>query len=168
MRFSKEKLYELRERIRLEMVKDPNISIYQLQDILLPEYGRKFDKNFLAKLKRKIHRERAVRFNYVTVNEELAKIEDLIHCARPYLVDIIFNEEGKYNPREIISAFKAVVWGEMMLFDAMLNAGIFDRPQLPEKEKPLTPEQQELIKKAIDYANDRAGEYRKSVEQNNQ
>lgn len=168
MRFAKEKLYELRERIRLEMVKDPDISIYQLQDILLPEYGRKFDKNFLAKLKRKVHRERAIRLNYITINDELAKIQDLIHCARPYLVDIVFNDDGRYKPRDIISAFRAVVWGEITLFDAMMNAGVFDRPQLPEKEKPLTPEQEELLKKAIDYATYRADEYTKSVEQNNQ
>ncbi|OGN22452.1 MAG: hypothetical protein A2915_00910 [Candidatus Yanofskybacteria bacterium RIFCSPLOWO2_01_FULL_41_34] len=141
---------ELKNHIRFEMVKNPNVSILELQVVLRDTYHHNFDKNFIGKLKRKVHRERAVRYNFSSLNEELAKLEDLMHFGRQQLMDILFDESGKYKPSEIIYAFRAVMWGGFTLLEAKLNSGIFNRPQAPEKEKPLSPEQQEAINRGID------------------
>src|SRR3989344_6159471 len=139
MRFAKEKIHELKEKVRFEMVKDPHISIFALQGILRDTYHHNFDKNFIGKLKRKVHRERAVRYNFTSLNEELAKLEDLMNFGRQHLIDVLFDESGKYEPREIINAFRAVMWAAFTLFDAKLNSGIFNRPPATKKGSDLTP-----------------------------
>ena len=166
MKFADEKIYELKEKVRFEMVKNPHISILELQAILSHDYGHRFDKNFIGKLKRKVHRERALRFNSASLNEELAKLEDLIQEARKPLMDIIFDDEHKYKPREIINAIRTVIWADNMLLESMLNAGVFEKTNKSQKkERPLTPEEQDLIKRAIDYANERADRYTRENEQ---
>jgi len=150
MRFSKDKIHELKEKVRFEMVKNPNISILELQVVLRNDYGHRFDKNFIGKLKRKVHRERTIRLDFASVSEELAKLEDLYIYGKQELMKVIFNDDGKYKPSEIISAFKTVIWAGFTLFDAKLNAGIFDQTKRKqEREKPLTPEEQETVNRAI-------------------
>ncbi|HXK40689.1 MAG: hypothetical protein A3F15_01935 [Candidatus Wildermuthbacteria bacterium RIFCSPHIGHO2_12_FULL_40_12] len=151
MRFAKEKIHELKEKVRFEMVKNPHISILELQGILGYNYGHKFDKNFIGKLKRKVHRERAMRLNFVSLNEDIAVFEDLIRYGRQFLVDIVFNDDGKYTPMQIIAAFRNVIWAESTLIDMKLNCGTYQQVQhKTEKEKPLTPEQQENINRGLD------------------
>ena len=154
MKFSAEKINELKAEIRTELVKKPDLSIMEIQEILCHNHGHKFDKNFIGKLKGKIHRERAYRYNSVTVFEELAKLEDLVRYGRQELVGVIFNKDDEHRPKEVINAFRTVIWAENMLLEAKLNAGVFDQAKLrQEKEKPLDPEQQDLIRRAIDHAN---------------
>ena len=168
MRFSKEKINELKAEIRIELVKSPDLSIMEIQEILCDNHSHKFDKNFVGKLKGKIHRERTHRYNSVTVFKELAKLEDLIRYGRQELVEVIFNKDDKYKPKEIINAFRTVIWAENMLLEAKLNAGIFGQARLrQEEETPLDPEQQDLLKRAIDHANERAGNFTKEHEQQN-
>src|SRR3989344_2859315 len=128
MRFSKEKTHELKEKVRFEMVKNPHVSIVDLQQILSDYYGHRFDKNYVNKLK------------------------NLCNFARYELVGIVFNEEKKYKPSEIIAAFRTIFWAEVTLFEAKLNAGIFQKAkQNQTKEKPLTKEETELMNKALNY-----------------
>ncbi|OGN03278.1 MAG: hypothetical protein A2655_00410 [Candidatus Yanofskybacteria bacterium RIFCSPHIGHO2_01_FULL_43_42] len=152
MRFSKEKTHELKEKVRFEMVKNPHVSIVDLQQILSDYYGHRFDKNYVNKLKNKVHRERVLRLDFASLNEDLAKLEDLCNFARYELVGIVFNEEKKYKPSEIIAAFRTIFWAEVTLFEAKLNAGIFQKAkQNQTKEKPLTKEETELMNKALNY-----------------
>lgn len=159
MRFSHEKIKELKNHIRFEMVKDPNISIFALQAVLRDTYKHNFDKNFIAKLKRKVHRERAVRYNFASLQEELAKLEDLMNYGRQHLIDILFDESDKYTPVQKIMAFRTVMWAAFTLLDAKLNSGIFNRPT-QEKERPLTKEEDDLMRKALNYATGRAEQSR--------
>lgn len=148
MRFAKEKTQELKEKIRFEMVKNPNVSILELQVILRDTYSHNFDKNFIGKLKRKVHRERTVRYDFASLNEEIAKLEDLIRYGRKQLINAVFNKESKL--REITNAFKTIAWGEFTLLDAKLNAGVFSRPQQSVKAEPISPEQRESINRGLD------------------
>ena len=156
MRFSHEKIKELKNYIRFEMTRNPHVSIFDLQAILRDTYHHNFDKNFIGKLKRKVHRERAVRYDFISLNEELAKLEDLMNYGRQHLIDILFDESGKYTPAQKIVSFRSVMWAAFTLFDAKLNSGIFNRPRALEKERPLTKEEQEVLTKALNYATGRA------------
>ena len=152
MRFSHEKIYELKEKVRFEMTKSPHVSIVDLQQILSEYYGHRFDKNFVNRLKNKVHRERVLRLNFASLNENLAEMEDLCNFARYELVGIIFNESKQYKPSEIIAAFRTVFWAEMTLFEAKLNAGIFEKAKQNQmKEQPLTKEQSDLLQKSLNY-----------------
>ena len=150
MRFSKEKIEELKQLVRIELVKNPSASIYTIQEELEKSCKHTFDKNFVAKLKRKVHRERAGLYNK-NIYYELAKLEDLIVYSKEVLMKIIFDEEDKYKARDIIKAVRAVMDMEFTLFDAMLNAGIFakNEERSKEKRKKLTQKDKELIDEAI-------------------
>lgn len=136
--------------IRREMVKNPDITIFELQDILNQHYQHTFDKNFVGKLKNKIHRERANRLNK-TIGYELACLEDTINEITAILWEIIVNPNTPN--REKISAMRELRTARVMLLDAMFNSGIFER-QLGriKTDGKLTPEQEDIIKQAIDYA----------------
>ena len=166
MRFSHEKIKELKNHIRFEMVKDPHVSIIELQTILGDTYHHTFDKNFIGKLKRKVHRERSVRFDFASLNVALAELEDTMNLGRQHLIDILFDETDKFTPAQKIMAFRAVMWAAFTLLDAKLNSGIFNRP-IKEKERPLTKEEDELLRKALNYATDRAETSRMELSKDN-
>ena len=63
----------------------------------------------------------------------------------------LFDESGEYEPREIINAFRAVMWAAFTLFDAKLNSGIFNRPPATKKGSDLTPEQRVVMNNAIQF-----------------
>lgn len=157
MRFAKEKIHELKEKVRFEMVKNPHISILELQEILGDYYGHRFDKNFIAKLKRKVHRERALRLNFASLNNDVALFEELIRYGRQYLVDIVFNEQGKFTPMQIIAAFREIIKAESTLIEMKLNCGIYQQAKPKQvREEPLSAEEQEVLRRAIDFATGQA------------
>src|SRR3989338_10512418 len=99
------------------MTRNPHVSILELQAIIGDTYHHTFDKNFIGKLKRKVHRERAVRFDFASLNIALAELEDLMNFGRQHLIDILFDETDKFTPAQKIMAFIAVMWEVFTLFD---------------------------------------------------
>lgn len=150
MRLSKEKNKELLEQVRREMVIKPDVTIFELQDILNEHYQHAFDKNFIGKLKNKIHRERANRVNK-TIGYELACLEDIINEVSKILWEIIDNSET--SNCEKISAMRELRTARVMLLDAMFNAGIFERQlgKVRNSDK-LSPEDEAEIKQALELA----------------
>ena len=162
MRLSKEKNRELLEVIRKEMVKNPAVTIFDLQEVLNKEYSHAFDKNFIGKLKNKIHRERAHRINN-SIKYELALFEDMVDELCRILWEIVDNPDT--NIRDRIYAIREIWSAKNKLLDATLNAGVFEQDVAVKKEAQLTPEDEALIKQAISYATGRAEKFRAS--QNN-
>lgn len=149
MRLSKEKNKEILGNVRREMVKKPDITIFELQDILNQHYHHTFDKNFIGKLKSKIHKERAHRVNQ-TIGYELALLEDVINEVSKILWDIINSPET--SNREKISAIRELRSAKSTLLEAMLNSGIFERQfSKPKTDSDISPESRELIAKALSY-----------------
>jgi|SRR3989344_1557284 len=168
MRFAKEKIHELKEKVRFELTKDPNISIFALQAVLRDTYKHNFDKNFIAKLKRKVHRERALRLNFASLNYDIALFEELIRYGRQFLVDIVFNEQGKYTPMQVIAAFREIIRAEGILIEMKLNCGIYQKAKQNQvKEEPLTKEQNDLMKRALNFMYGQAGQSRMEISENN-
>ena len=153
MRFSEQKNNELREKVRILMVRNPNVAISELQICLSKDYaGRIFDKNYIAKLKNKIHKEWTVGFRSTDLIAELARFEDLVLCARKELIAVVFNDSGEERAKDIVSAFRAVIWAQGLLVASKLNAGIYKQGPAEKKATTLTPEQDQLISQAIEFA----------------
>lgn len=149
MRFSKEKIEELKQLVRIELVKNPSASIYTIQEELEKSYNHTFDKNFLAKLKRKVHRERSNLFNE-NIYSELGQLQNIVRHARQILMEIIFDDEDKHKPSDKIRAFQVVLDAEITLFYAKLNAGIFEKQK--KKEKKLTAKERVELDELLEIA----------------
>lgn len=153
MRFSKEKSNELLEEVRLEMVMNPSVTIFGLQDALREKHGRLFDKNYIAKLKNKIHRERANRVNK-TIGYEIASYEDTCNELKQPLWEIIDDENSSANDK--ISAIKAMLAVSNSFLDVMFNAGFMNRQiGVVREEKPLSKEDIALIERALEWVKPR-------------
>lgn len=149
MRFSKDKSGELLESVRLEMVMNPSVTIFGLQDALREKYQRVFDKNYIAKLKNKIHRERARRVSK-SIEYEVASLEDTCKELKRPLWLIIEDEYAPVSTK--ISAIKAIFAISKLLLDVMLSAGIFKHQAgLVKKELHLSEKDKELIDRALGY-----------------
>ena len=103
----------------------------------------------MGKLKKKIHRERANQYKNADLITEIAKLEEFARIGRREIVGIAFNDGKKYHPKEIVNAYKTILWAESLLFEAKLNAGIFNKIDKEKKGSSLTPEQKELMHKAL-------------------
>lgn len=147
MRLSKEKNLELLEGVRRQMVRNPDVTIFKLQELLSKQYNHAFDKNFIGKLKNKVHRERTHRVNK-TIGYELAHLEDTINVITEILWEII--DSPQTAVREKISAIRELRSARSMLFEAMLNAGVFERQLGNLKiEKKLSPEEEAEMDKLL-------------------
>lgn len=150
MRLSKEKNNELLQSVRLEMVQNSSITIFELQDALETKYGRQFDKNFIAKLKNKIHRERALRISK-SIGYALATLEDTDNELCRRLWEIVDKEHS--SAFETISAIRAIWAISNSLLDTKFNSGIFEQQTgVVKEEKPLSEEQRKVIEKVWAYA----------------
>lgn len=147
MMYSSEKKLELLEAVRREMVIDPTVSIYSIQEALHEQYGHTFDKNFVAKIKNKVHRERASRTRN-SVAYELALLEDTSMQLKQKLWDIVENENTPAHVK--VSAIREIRSVSNTLLESMFNAGVFERQiGVIKGEGRLSEEDQVLLEKAI-------------------
>ncbi len=151
MRLSKEKTKELIEAIRGEIIKKPDATIFDIQQNLNLKYGHIYDKNFLGKLKNKIHKERSHRYNQITVRYEIAKLEDTVEELCRELWVIIDDE--KSTSREKINAIREIRSSKSMLLETLFNSGIFEaNANQPKKDGVLDEEEAKKIAQAISFA----------------
>lgn len=142
MKFSKEKIEEVKKQIRRCLVEDSRASNQEIADKL------GYDRKFIWRLKEKIYKERAKRFDHYTVNTILANFQDKDYEFCKILWKIINDSET--TVKEKILAIRELRNSNRELFDKMADAGVFER-KLGKLEigKKLTPEEEALIKKAI-------------------
>lgn len=150
MRLSKEKTKELIEAVRRELVKKPDATIFDIQQSLNAQYNHVFDKNFLGKLKNKIHKERYQRYNKMIVQYEIAKFEDTVEVLCSSLWEIIDDE--KSTTRERINAIREIRSAKVVLLETMFNSGIFETSPSRSDKGELSPEDRELVAQALNYA----------------
>lgn len=154
--FSSEKKLELLEAVRRELVRDPSASIYEIQDALNERYEHVFDKNFVAKLKNKVHRERARRTSN-SIEFELARLEDTCIALRQRLWEIVDDEATP--PHVVVSAMREIRSVSHTLLEAMFNAGVFERQLgIIKGEGKLSDEDQVLLERAMNHVRGRVGQ----------
>lgn len=149
MKKTQEQTNEYLIRIRRMLVLNPTATIKAIADKM------ELDKDYVHKLVKKIRAERNYRLNYYTLNTVLAKFEDLISESDYRLWAIINNPES--TKKDVISALKELRQNQMALFDKMFDAGVFERNlgRVRINDK-LSPEDEAVLKKAMDYATEQA------------
>ena len=134
MAYSKEKIEEVKKQIRRCLVEDSRASSQKIADKL------GYDRKFIWRLKKKIHEERAKRFDHYTVNTVLAEYQDEDYELGKMLWDIINDSETSI--KEKILAIRELRNGNKELFDKIADAGVFERKLgeigIEDKSKTLT------------------------------
>ena len=123
-RYSKEKEYEFRSKIRQILTKKPDITIMGTKAIL-DDNGIVLDKNYINKLINKIRKERAYNINHYTFNKLIGDFADDIAELKKKMWTIIDSSDAKY--RDKISASKEIREQTNMLIDKMFDGGVFER-----------------------------------------
>lgn len=131
--YSKEKEREFIGKIRIILVKKPDATIFQVQEILAKNKV-KLDKNYVSKLIRKITQERANRYNNIAAKDAIAKFEDFIKTWEKELQDIINNPQSQ---KVKIAAIKQIIWQYERLLNMQFDAGVFER-QLGKMKNEIT------------------------------
>jgi len=158
MRFSKEKENEIKSMVRLLLVRQPNLSMLQVQDALAKQ-GLVFDRNYIGRVVKKIHDERSHRIDNQSLAREIAKFEDLYEALAHELWIMILDKTLKASERN--GAIRTLIDAHKSIFDKKFDAGIFEKQLGKLKvEETLSPEDEAIIKKAIDYATGRAKQFR--------
>lgn len=143
MKLSKEKIEEIKNQVRRCLVEDSRASSRKIAEQL------GYDHKFICRLKKKIHAERAKRFDNYTVNTILATFQDKDYEFCKILWDIV--GDSKTSIKDKIAAIKELRSSNKDLFDKMADAGIFTK-KLGELvvDRKFSKEEQELLNKAIE------------------
>ncbi len=156
---------KIKRAIRDAIVIDPLISLVKLQDALYDKGYRTanntpLDKDYLAKLRRKIHRHAVESVNRQEVSSRIAEMKERYRLIYEQLIRIAYysddlRKEGIPPPsiRDRMQALKEIVRLDVALFGAEMDAGIFSRHlgtlEIDKRNKPLPVEARELIKQAM-------------------
>lgn len=157
--YSKEKEQYFIERIRLIMVRKPDTTILKVQEILAGDTKSpiQLNRNYVGKLMRKVRGRQAHRLNQYTVNQYLAGFEDEVGELKKRLWSII---QTSASEQAKIMAIKELRESSGILFDKMFYAGVFDNNTGKKSEPKLSPEEDALLTKALNYATGRAEQSR--------
>jgi hypothetical protein len=166
MRKSAEQEQKLKLAIRDVMGKNPLISVYALQKELKNKGFQTYEGNpiewhYLAKVVRKLNREKALAVDTQKVNERLAETKERYRVITDKLWKIIdwkieYVDEGIGMPQiqDVIRAANTIVKLDLAILKAEMDAGIFDRKLGTVdvnvyRAAPLDPETADRITKAF-------------------
>lgn len=159
MRWTPEYREELKQKIRLILMRKPNISKYELAKVL------SIDKDVALRLKKEVRRENLAKADNQRIMEEMGKLENeynelAFECWKiiDREVKVIKNKKGKeirvtIPIREKLAAIKALIDNRETLFNIKLDSGVFQRKlgELKPKKR-LSNEEKKLLSKALEYA----------------
>jgi hypothetical protein len=121
--YAKEKQDELMEMIREILVIKPKASCEKIKAVLA-QNGVSLDKNYINKLKNKIHAERALRYNNAAVNEAIAQFDDFIKVMGKELLKIKKESTDEWARME---AVKLLVANYKALLNLQFDMGVFEK-----------------------------------------
>jgi hypothetical protein len=119
MRFSKSQLEEIKNRVKLELAKNPKASCREIASALGYSY------KFINFLKNKVHKEVARDICSQTVSQEIAKFELIKERTDKELWKLV--ESQATTAKEKISAIKTILDSNYLFFDKKLNSGLFSQ-----------------------------------------
>lgn len=150
--YSNETIEKIKLEIRRLMVREPGVSARRIAKVL------GYDKNYIAKLKRKIDRENKMDIERALVEDDIAELQNMYRAMAIDLYQII---TGSGKEMDKINAFKGLFDAKIKLIGQKMDAGIFKRSIGELKiEASLSDENQAILDKAINYAVDRAKQSR--------
>jgi hypothetical protein len=152
---SEEFYREVRARIRKLLQVRPNATG--------KEVAKVFDLPYIMSLRElnKVRRGIVQELRQVTQESDLADYAEFVMQASPEIKHIIFDRdaEGKYlySAKERIFAFEALIKGQDRLLNVKMDLGQYQRNiGKIQVQADLTPEQNKLLEKALNYATERA------------
>lgn len=149
---SNETIEKIMLDVRRLMVREPKISARRVAHLL------GYDKNYIAKLKRKIDRENKMDIQRALVEDDIAELQNMYRAMAIDMYQIIV---GSGKEMDKINAFKNLFDAKIKLIGQKMDAGIFKR-SIGELtiEANLSSENQKILDKAINYAIGRAKQSR--------
>ena len=156
-RYSKDRIIEIDAQIARLMAIYPNISGRKIADTLT------LDHSFVCRRMRVVVKANVEEIKRMTIEEDLAEIMSFLKSTLPEIAKIIFDngekdENGEWtrkppSPMAKTFAMNTLFKGKLALLDKKFDAGIFER-QLGrlKTEEQVTPEQEELMRRALEYA----------------
>jgi hypothetical protein len=156
---------KMKRIIRDAIVIDPLISVAKLQDALFEKGYRTtgnnpLDWDYVSKIRQKVHRQSVEAADRQKVNERIAEIKERYRLIFERLIRIAFysdelKKEGVMPPsyKDQISALREIGKLDIAIFNAELDAGIFERHigtlEIEKRSKPLPPELKAQMLKAF-------------------
>lgn len=156
---------KIKRTIRDAIVIDPLISIAKLQDALFDKGYRTAANaplhwHYVAKLRDKMHRQAIENVDHKKVNERVSEMKERYRLVFERLIRIAFysddlKKEGVQPPsyRDQISALREISRLDVAIFNAELDAGIFERHigtlEIEKRSRPLPPELKMQMLKAF-------------------
>lgn len=156
---------KMKRIIRDAIVIDPLISVAKLQDALFEKGYRTagnnpLDWDYVSKVRQKVHRQAVEAADRQKVNERIAEIKERYRLIFERLIRIAFysdelKKEGVMPPsyKDQISALREIGKLDIAIFNAELDAGIFERHigtlEIEKRSKPLPPELKAQMLKAF-------------------
>lgn len=151
MMFSQEKNEEIKRRIKRLLVKEPGLTNREIMKMLAESrQPLKLDEHYIGRIVKKVRRERIYRMDSYLVKEWLADFEDKLGEYKRYLWNIITNPQAQ--DKDKIAAIRELRNSDVVLFEKMFDAGVFDRKLGELKVKGILDEKQEkLLEKAFNF-----------------
>lgn len=151
--YTKENEQKHLEAVKQVMALNPGISIQGIRRSIEKSKKLTLDATYIGRLRERVRDERKKRFDDKRVEEKIAEMEDTTHQLVRKLWRIILGKgKSAVTNSNIIEAAKAIVNAEHKLFQAQLDAGIFERKlgELEVKERyQISKADREKIMKAM-------------------
>ena len=125
-KYSKEQKLEHIERVKRIIVKDPNLSVSKIVDLI--RTGQRplpVTWDYINGIVAKIRKQRAYRMDYYRIKEWLGKFEEKLDEYGRYLWNIVTNPAEQSKDK--IAAIRELRNNDVILFDRMFDAGVFER-----------------------------------------
>ena len=155
----------IRRAIRDIAVIDPIISTRKLQDALFDKgyktaHNTPLDWRYVQKLRNKVRRQVVEDADREKVSDRISEMKEKYRMMTERLIRIIYysdelRKEGIIPPsyKDQISAINTLLKYDILLFNAQLDAGIFERHlgtlEIEQRSKPLPPELKNQMLKAF-------------------
>jgi hypothetical protein len=124
--YKEEVTKEHMEAIREVLAVQPRAGAYKIRELLQKRKNPLvLDPHYILKLKRKIESERIHRFDRAKVEAHIAEMQDEIDqlCIQMWAIVL----DKTYDERARVAAAKVIIDAKTKLFEAKLDAGIFER-----------------------------------------
>lgn len=156
---------KIKRAIRDIVIIDPLISVTKLQDALLEKgyksaTGNALDWRYVHKLKTKVHRTAIEQTDREKVIERVTEMKERYRLMLERLWRIVYytddlKKEGFMPPsyKDQINAINSIIRLDSIIFNAQLDAGIFERHigtlEVEKRSRPLPPELKAMMLKAF-------------------
>ncbi len=137
-------------KIRSLLAVDHQMSNREIEE-QLAQNGIVISEDFIAKLRKKVEQEKALRTDRMTLNHAIATVSDTMSETNRLAWQIALSP--KSEPRDKIAALRKIEKAHVDMFNILFDAGIFERKlgtlEHEIRNAPLSDEQKEAIRVAF-------------------